>query len=257
MNNSLRILGCYSGSGGYRRYPSSQLLILNNKNYLVDCGEGTQFLLKKYETKLNSIDNIFISHLHGDHYFGLPGLISHYNLKGRTKDLSIYGPIGLKKIISLIMKSSNSWTSYKLNIIELEPKDLTFIDNDKISVSSIKLSHRIPCTGFVFKLKKNNSNISYAYCSDTAYEPSISEKLKNINILYHESTFLEKHVHLAKKTKHSTALQASKIAKAANVNKLILGHFSARYKDLNEFKIEARSNFKNTFLAQEGELFTF
>ena len=154
MNNSLRILGCYSGSGGYRRYPSSQLLILNNKNYLIDCGEGTQFLLKKYETKLNSIDNVFISHLHGDHYFGLPGLISHYNLKGRTKDLSIYGPIGLKKIISLIMKSSNSWTSYKLNIIELEPKDLTFIDNDKISVSSIKLSHRIPCTGFVFKLKK-------------------------------------------------------------------------------------------------------
>ena len=97
-----------------------------------------QFLLKKYETKLNSIDNIFISHLHGDHYFGLPGLISHYNLKGRTKDLSIYGPIGLKKIISLIMKSSNSWTSYKLNIIELEPKDLTFIDNDKINKNGKK-----------------------------------------------------------------------------------------------------------------------
>ena len=173
MNNSLRILGCYSGSGGYRRYPSSQLLILNNKNYLVDCGEGTQFLLKKYKTKLNSIDNIFISHLHGDHYFGLPGLISHYNLKGRAKDLSIYGPIGLKKIILLIMKSSNSWTSYKLNIIELEPKDLTFIDNDKISVSSIKLSHRIPCTGFVFKLKKNNSNIK-------ALQKLIIEQVKTI-----------------------------------------------------------------------------
>ena len=127
MKNSLRILGCYSGSGGYGRFPSSQLLILNKKFYLIDCGEGTQFLLKKYNIRLNSIDNIFISHLHGDHYFGLPGLISYFNLKGRNKDLNIYGPKGLKKIISLIMKSGKSWTSYNLNFIKLESKNTVII----------------------------------------------------------------------------------------------------------------------------------
>ena len=257
MNNSLRILGCYSGSGGHNRYPSSQLLIMNNKSYLIDCGEGTQFLLKKYKCKLSAIDNIFISHLHGDHYFGLPGLVSHFNLKGRNKDLNIYGPVGLKKIISLIMKSSDSWTSYKLNIFELEPKNTLLLDNDELYVKTIKLSHRIPCTGFSFKSKKSNSNISYAYCSDTEYFPEISKYFENFNILYHESTFLEKHRDLAKKTKHSTALQASKIALSSNVNKLILGHFSARYKDLNQFKNEAESIFPNTFLAEEGKLYSF
>ena len=155
------------------------------------------------------------------------------------------------------MKSSDSWTSYKLNIFELEPKNTLLLDNDELYVKTIKLSHRIPCTGFSFKSKKSNSNISYAYCSDTEYFPEISKYLENFNILYHESTFLEKHRDLAKKTKHSTALQASKIALSSNVNKLILGHFSARYKDLNQFKNEAESIFPNTFLAEEGKLYSF
>ncbi len=257
MKNSVRILGCYTGGGGYGRFPSSQLLTLNNKFYLIDCGEGTQFLLKKYNIRLKSIDNIFISHLHGDHYFGLPGLISYLNLKGRNKDLNIYGPKGLKNIITLIMKSGKSWTSYNLNFIEIEPKNKTIIDNDNISVESIKLSHRIPTTGFIFKLKNNDSNISYAYCSDTQFSPEICNYIKNVNILYHESTFLEKHSDLALKTKHTTSLQAAKIAKESNPNKLILGHFSARYKDLNEFKLEAATLFPNVFIAKEGDIYSF
>ena len=256
MVNSLRILGCYSGSGGYNMYPSSQLLIINNKSYLIDCGEGTQFLLKKYKTKLSSIDNIFISHLHGDHYFGLPGLISYFNLKGRTKDLKIYAPKGLKKIITLMMKSGKSWTSYKLIFNELEHKSVQIIDNDEILVQTLKLNHRIPSTGFLFKSKKN-LDISYAYCSDTSYNPTITSLIEGVNILYHESTFLSKHQDLADKTKHSTALEAGEIALKARVSQLILGHFSSRYKNLDEFRIEASSLFSNTFIAKEGKIYTF
>ena len=256
MVNSLRILGCYSGTGGYGRYPSSQYLIINNKSYLIDCGEGTQFLLKKYKIKFSSIDNIFISHLHGDHYFGLPGLISYYNLKGRVKDLNIYGPKGLKKIITLMMKSGKSWTSYNLNFHELEYKNTEIINNDEILVKTLKLKHRIPCTGFLFQSKKI-SDISYAYCSDTAYNEELSLLVKDVNILYHESTFLSLHKDLAVKTKHSTAIEAGKIASKANVSKLILGHFSSRYHDLNEFKKESSSVFKNTFIAEEGKIYSF
>ena len=257
MNNSLRTLGCYSGSGGHGRFPSSQLLTLNKKLYLIDCGEGTQFLLKKYKIRLNSIDNIFISHLHGDHYFGLPGLISYFNLKGREKDLNIYGPKGLKDIINLIMKSGKSWTRYKLNFFELKHENKVILNNETLSVESFKLSHRIPTTGFVFKLKNDTSNLSFAYCSDTKFFPEILDFIKNVNLIYHESTFLEKHIHLAIKTKHSTALQAATIAKKANANKLILGHFSARYNDLNLFKLEAVDIFQNVYLAKEGELYSF
>ena len=222
MVNSLRILGCYSGTGGYGRYPSSQYLIINNKSYLIDCGEGTQFLLKKYKIKFSSIDNIFISHLHGDHYFGLPGLISYYNL----------------------------------NFHELECKNTEIINNDEILVKTLKLKHRIPCTGFLFQSKKI-SDISYAYCSDTAYNEELSLLVKDVNILYHESTFLSLHKDLAVKTKHSTAIEAGKIASKANVSKLILGHFSSRYNDLNEFKKESSSVFKNTFIAEEGKIYSF
>ena len=256
MTNFVRTLGCFSGSGGFERYPSSQLLTINNKLYLIDCGEGTQFLLRKYKIKLSLIDNIFISHLHGDHYFGLPGLISYFNLKGRTKDLNIYCPKVLKKIITMMMKSGKSWTSYKLNFYELGHKSSHIIDNEEILVKTLKLNHRIPCNGFLF-CSKENQKISYGYCSDTSYLPELCESLKDVNILYHESTFLSQHDYLAKKTKHSTATEAAKIAQTSNANKLILGHFSARYKDLNKFKNEAISIFSNTFIAKEGQVYSF
>ena len=177
--------------------------------------------------------------------------------KGRNKDLNIYGPKGLKKIITLIMKSGKSWTSYNLNFIEIESKNKVIIDNEEISVESLKLYHRIPTTGFIFKLKNNDLNISYAYCSDTQFFPEICDLIRNVSILYHESTFLEKHSDLALKTKHTTSLQAAKIAKKSNANKLILGHFSARYKDLNEFKLEAATLFPNVFIAKEGDVYSF
>ena len=154
------------------------------------------------------------------------------------------------------MKSGKSWTSYNLIFNELDHKSLQIINNDEISVHTLKLNHRIPSTGFLFKSKKNQ-DISYAYCSDTSYNPQITSLIEGVNILYHESTFLSKHQDLANKTKHSTALEAGKIAVKARVNKLILGHFSSRYKNLDEFRIEATSLFSNTFIAKEGKIYTF
>ncbi|SUZ94295.1 uncharacterized protein METZ01_LOCUS47149 [marine metagenome] len=270
---------------------------------MIDCGEGTQIQLRKSGIKFNSIENIFISHLHGDHFFGLPGLISTFRLLGRTKPLNIYGPKGIKQAITLLLKLGDSWTNYELRFNELEEsKSIKLLENNKFSVHTIPLNHRIYTNGFLFNEKKNErkllidialkfkidktqfngikmgkngilpngdiiensiltepkpNDISYAYCSDTCYYPKIIDLINECDILYHESTFLDKHIELAIKTKHSTAKQAAEIARLAKVKKLILGHFSSRYKNLNDFKIEAQNIFSNVELAGDGKQFSF
>jgi len=243
---------------------------------------------------------VFISHLHGDHFFGLIGLISTFNLLNRDKELHVYGPTGLKEIILLQLKLSKSWLDFPLHFHELNSAESELIlDNDKVEVHTIPLKHRIYTNGFLFKEKKQERKlnmsvisklpeieicdyqnlksgkdfksedgsiiqnkeltldppkpISYAYCSDTAYSESILTLIENVDLLYHESTFLEEHSELAKKTKHSTALEAGKIALKAKVNKLLLGHYSSRYKNLNLFLEEANQVFSNSELAETGK----
>ena len=297
----LKILGCYSASPRKNSFPSSQILNINGNNLLIDCGEGTQIQIRRYGVKFSSIENIFISHLHGDHFFGLPGLISTFRLMGRTKRLNIFGPIGIKDVMNLILKLGNSWIDFEINYIELKEKTtVKILENDLFSVSTIPLKHRIYTNGFLFtekiqrkklkldKIKKlnideslytnivmgkdvildngtiiNNKEIThtkekdilYSYCSDTAYSDEVTDLIKDSNVLYHESTFLEKHINLAKKTKHSTAMQAAMVAKKANCKQLILGHFSSRYKNLQDFEIEAKRIFKNVVLAEDGKEF--
>ncbi|MAU63971.1 MAG: ribonuclease Z [Flavobacteriaceae bacterium] len=299
----LTILGCYSASPSKNSFPSAQLLEIAGKNFLIDCGEGTQIQLKRYGVKLNLIEHIFISHLHGDHFFGLPGLISTFRLLGRTKPLNIYGPKGIKEAIILILKLGDSWTNYELKFNELdEKKSIKLLENNKLSVYTIPLNHRIYTNGFLFREKKNErkllvdvalklkidkiqfngikmgkdgvlsngniienskltepkpNDIIYAYCSDTSYYPKIIDFIKECDILYHESTFLDKHIELANTTKHSTAKQAAEIARLANVKKLILGHFSSRYNNLNDFKSQAQEIFNNVELASDGKVFNF
>ncbi len=297
----LNILGCYSATPRTFTNPTSQVLEINNHLFLIDCGEGTQVQLRRHKIKFNRIKHIFISHLHGDHFFGLVGLISTFRLLGRDTDLHIYAPKGLKEIITLQMKVSNSWTNYKLYFHELTNKasELVFED-DKVTVHTIPLDHRVYTNGFLFKEKEGerkldmnavlNQNIdvsyyrklkqgfdvineagdlvknetvtlppkptkSYAFCSDTAYNEAIVPIIKNVDVLYHESTFLEQHQKLAKPTKHSTAKQAASIAKQANVGQLILGHYSTRYDDLNVFKTEAQTIFENVKLGDDGKVF--
>lgn len=297
----LHILGCYSATPRTQTNPTSQVLEIKNHIFLIDCGEGTQVQLRKQKIKFSRIKHIFISHLHGDHFFGLPGLISTFRLLGRTKELHIYGPKGIKEAITLLMKLGDSWTNYPLVFHELESKKSEVLfEDDIVTVCTIPLDHRIYTNGFLFEEKASPRNLNnaavgkynidrsefnnikngrdvllengqmipnaeltfdppktkaYAYCSDTAYDEKIVPLVKKVDLLYHESTFLDADSHLGRRTKHSTATQAATIARLANVDRLILGHYSTRYKSIELFKNEASKVFSNVELAEDGKTF--
>ncbi len=299
----LSILGCYSATPRIIAHTTSQVLETRGHLFLIDCGEGTQVELRRHKIKFNQIKHIFISHLHGDHYFGLVGLISTFRLLTRETDLHIYGPKGLKELITLQMKLANSWTNFKLIFHELSSKSSELIyEDEKIAVHTIPLDHRVYTNGFLFKEKQfdrkldidkakarnidkayfrklkqgddvvneqgtiiSNSEVtfeghqpkSYAFCSDTAYKEDIIPIIKDVDVLYHESTFMDAHEHLCAKTKHSTAKQAASIALKANASQLILGHYSTRYGNLEGFKAEAETVFKAVLLAEDGKVFNF
>lgn len=297
----LTILGCYSATPRTITNPTSQLLEIRNHMFLIDCGEGTQVQLRKHKIKFSRIKHIFISHLHGDHFFGLPGLISTFRLLGRESELHIYGPKGIKEAITLFLKLGDSWTNYPLLFHELESKESELIfEDDNVLVRTIPLNHRIYTNGFLFEEKlaprvlnveavakfgidksefrnikngkdgtskegKSIPNVlltsappkpkRYAFCSDTAYKEDIIPLIKGVDLLYHESTFLETEQGLCGKTKHSTATEAATIAKKAKVKQLLLGHYSTRYKSLELFKEEAQPIFANVELAEDGKIF--
>lgn len=299
----LTILGCHSATPKIDAHTSSQLLDVNGNLFLIDCGENTQIQLRKFGVKFSRIKNIFISHLHGDHFYGLVGLISTFRLLGRESELNIYGPKGIKEIITLQLNYAKSWTNYNLIFHELtSSKSEVVFENNKLVISTIPLNHRVYTNGFLFKekigLRKINLNApnlafvdrsfyqnlklgkdyvdedgnvisnseltlspnpakSYAYCSDTQYDESIIPIIHGVDLLYHESTFLEEHSEIAFRTKHSTAKQAAKIAKLSNSKKLILGHFSTRYHDFSKFIDETKKDFQNVELAYDGKIIEF
>lgn len=294
----LTILGCHSATPHANKAPTAQVLTTKKHHFLIDCGEGTQVLLRKQKIKFTHLNHIFISHLHGDHFYGLPGLISTFRLLGRAAPLHIYGPKGIKEAITLLLKLANSWTNYPLYFHELSDKSpACLFSQDGLTVDTIPLKHRVYTNGFLFRESSLNRKInvaavkqhrvdksqirnlqegkdvvddngkivanktltfdpdppkSYAFCSDTAYYPAIVDQIKNADVLYHEATFLKDHQKLAEKTFHSTAQQAAQIAKDAQVKRLILGHYSSRYKDLLQFQSEAHEIFPHVELARDG-----
>lgn len=297
----LTILGCHSATPRWDAHPTAQVLDVRGHLFLIDCGEGTQVQLRRYKVKFARIKHIFISHLHGDHFFGLVGLISTFRLLGREADMHVYGPKGIKEAITLQLKLGKSWTNYNLYFHELENEASELIfEDDKVSVHTIPLQHRVYTNGFLFreKPKERKLNVaaarkanidqsyfqkikqgdavrnehgelipneqvtfppeapkSYAYCSDTAYAPDIVPLIKDVTTLYHEATFLEQHADLAEKTKHSTSKEAAAIAKKAAVGTLILGHYSGRYNQTEDFRTEARMLFETVELAEDGKIF--
>lgn len=297
----LTILGCYAATPRTLTNPTSQVLEIKNRLFLIDCGEGTQVQLRKNKIKFSKISQIFISHLHGDHFFGLIGLISTFSLLNRNNDLHIYGPKGIKEIIKLQLRLSNSWPNFELHFHELTNIESEIIyEDDKVLVKTIPLKHRIYTNGFLFQEKlderklnieavkdyqiekcyfqniKNGKDIllddgklilneeltfdppkpkSYAFCSDSSYYEAIIPLIQNVDVLYHESTFLQSEEVLAAKTMHATAIEAATIAKKAQVNKLILGHYSTRYDTIDLFKKEAETIFSNVLLADDGKTF--
>jgi ribonuclease Z len=271
--------------------------------FLIDCGEGTQVQLRKNKLKFSKINHIFISHLHGDHFYGLVGLISTFMLLNRKTDLHVYGPKGIKEIILLQLRYSNSFTGYNLYFHELESKESEVVfEDEKVIVKTIPLKHRIYTNGYLFQEKpkerklnveavenynidtvyyrkiKYGGNItldngtvipnaeltfdpeptkSYAFCSDTMYDETIIPLIKEVDVLYHETTFLESEADKAEKTMHSTAKEAARIAKLANVKQLLLGHYSTRYSSIELFKEEAETIFPNVLLGDDGKVFDF
>ncbi|MBT5395143.1 MAG: ribonuclease Z [Flavobacteriaceae bacterium] len=297
------ILGCYAATPRTLTHPTSQVLEIKNHLFLIDCGEGTQVQLRKQKVRFSKINHIFISHLHGDHFFGLPGLVATFRLLGRVNPLHIYGPKGIKEAVTLLLKLGDSWTNYPLHFHELSSQAPEVVFEDKkVTVTTIPLDHRVYTNGFLFREKVGSRKLeaqaveahgidscyfqnikdgkdapnkageiipnaqlssdpkptkSYAFCSDTAYFPKIIAQIKEVTVLYHESTFLESESDLATKTKHSTASQAAKIAAAAGVKSLILGHYSTRYDGLQPFKEEAEVYFRPVLLADDGREFEF
>jgi ribonuclease Z len=222
---------------------------------LLDCGEGTQIRLKMFKIKINSIDQVFISHIHGDHFFGLVGLISTFHLLNRSKPLTVYGPKELEHIVRYQLEVSQTVLCYELNFVATNHEKLeTIFENDKNSVVSFPIEHSVPTTGFLYKEKTKKPN-SYAYCSDTIYKPDISETIKDVDVLYHEATFLSDLQQAAIDKLHATAREAAMIAKDANAKKLIIGHFSKRYSNKDLFTSEAREVFPETIAAEDGMTF--
>jgi ribonuclease Z len=280
------------------RHPSAQVVNIHEHHYLIDCGEGTQMQMTRYGIKRNKINQIFISHLHGDHVYGLVGLLTSYNLMGRKEKLEIFSPPGLETVMHATLEMSTTEINYPLVFHELDYKNQRKIfETDFLKVYSFPLIHRIPTCGFFFQEKPFPLNIrpekigayqipfsvipdikggedfltkdgtivpnkeltypptpprSYAYCSDTIYTKSILPYIKGVDLLYHEATFLHDLVDHTDLTKHSTARQAAMIAQEANVDRLMLGHFSSRYPDLQPLLQEAKEVFPDSLLAIEG-----
>jgi len=299
---AVTILGNNSAVPAFDRHPTSQVVTLDGTNYLVDCGEGTQIQLINYKIRRSKISHIFISHLHGDHYLGLMGLIFTLHLNKRKNDLHVYSHKGLDEIITLQLQYSKSALNYKIVFHQLTPGKKEIIFEDKfVTVETIPLLHKLDCSGFLIREKRKLRRIdkellpdnlsilqlnklkagedilddegnmlyknealtlsprksrSYAYCSDTQYYETIIEQVKAVDVLYHEATFMEADVDKAAETKHSTVKQAATIALKAGPVRLLIGHFSARYKDLLPVIDEAKRVFPNTYLALEGETFT-
>lgn len=301
MRFDVTILGSSSATPIYNRNPSSQLLNINDRYFLIDCGEGTQIQLLRNGIKAQRIEHIFISHLHGDHYLGLIGLLSSLHLNGRSKPMNLYGPPELKEILDIQFEYSQTQLRYPLIF---KPTQVNhperILENNDVIVETFVLDHRIPCTGFKFSQKKRSRKIikevfdelkipidlipdlkkgasytdkrgkvytaneltveapkprTYAYCSDTICSWKYIDFIKGADTLYHEATFMHDMLDRATETFHTTSLQAGQIAVKAEVKQLLLGHFSARYRELAPLLEECKTVFENTKLATEGQTF--
>lgn len=299
MRFEVLILGTGAALPARGRYPSAQLVNVQERLYLVDCGEGTQERLRQSGVNMNRIAAVFISHMHGDHYLGLMGLLSSMHLQGRTVPIAVYGPAVLREVIDIQLRASQTYLRYPLHFHALPAGSGSLVmDDDRATVTALALKHRVPTTGFRFtehplprNIRKDKVELiphyartavkegedlvlpdgsvipnaeltfdpprprSYAYCSDTAFEPALIEHLRGVDLLYHESTFDESLAARAKETLHSTARQAATIARDAGVGELLLGHFSSRYKSEHVLLDEALTVFPRVRLAQEGTTF--
>ncbi|MDR1553887.1 MAG: ribonuclease Z [Prevotellaceae bacterium] len=301
MKFKVTILGSSSALPTTNRFQTAHAINIHERLFLIDCGEGTQIQMMRNNINFARLNHIFITHLHGDHIFGLYGLLSTLSLYNRTRELNIYGFSMLEYILNDFLKYFGSEFKYEIIFHAVNVRQQKLIYEDKnISIETIPLKHRVPCCGYLFREKVPELNIrkemigrykltlaeitkikkgydlmcedgsiisnekltykpytprSYAFCSDTEYSKKVADIVKDVDLLYHEATFTQNFMKMAKQTGHSTTIQAAEIAKQAKVKKLIIGHFSSRYKDLNPLLHEARSVFPETYIAKENDVF--
>lgn len=301
MNFSVTILGSNSATPMPGRHPTAQLINHQHRLFLADCGEGTQMQLRKYNIRFGKINHILISHLHGDHFYGLIGLVMTYHLFGREQPLHIYGPEGIEAIIDIQLQASQTKLVYPIHfhVVNTESVNLVYED-ELLEITTIPMIHRIPTCGYLFREKPRDRKMkpgivgklqipvekiplikkgqdytdesgkffsnhqlttdplpsrSFAFCSDTIFQESLDELVKDVDLLYHEASFLHDRLEMARDKYHSTTIQAASLALKSNVKTLVIGHYSARYDDLQPLLNEARSIFKETYLALEGAVF--
>ncbi|MCX6251199.1 MAG: ribonuclease Z [Bacteroidetes bacterium] len=301
MTFSVTILGSGSAIPTLKRNPSAHLLNVNERLLLIDCAEGTQIQIRKYRIHFQRITHILISHLHGDHYYGLMGLLTSFHLLGRKDELHLYGPPLLQEIIDTQLQASGTTLIYPLHFHSLTSENYELLfENEKVTVHAFPVIHSVPTFGFLFREKRQQRKIrkevlenvkipfsimpklkrgedytdpsgkvyrnaelttdpptprSYAYCTDTLYDEKIIPYIHGCDLLYHEATFMQDKLQDAKDKMHSTAMEAATIAKKAQVRKLIIGHFSARYEDMEPMLLEARSVFPETYVVEDGDSF--
>lgn len=294
----MTILGCGAALPLPGRNPSAQVVNIHEKQFLLDCGEGTQLALRHARVRMMRIDHIAISHLHGDHYLGLPGLVSTFNLLGRKRALHVYGPPGLKQVLDLHQEVGEGNLDFPLHFhpTQVEGPEVLFEDKT-VTLESFPVRHRIPTTGFILREKAKEPGVkrevvrsrqlipseilalkrgedvvreggeviahaqachpvppprSYAYAADTKYWTAVAERVKGVDLLYHEATFDDQMKARAEKTFHSTATQAAKIARDAGVGALVIGHISARYDTPDIHLEQAKATFPNVTAARDG-----
>ncbi len=292
------ILGCGSALPTLKHNASSQIVEIRGKMFMMDCAEGTQMQLRRSKINFQRLQAVFISHMHGDHCFGLIGMISTFGLMGRTAPLHVYGPKELGPVLDMLLHTFCNDYSFEVCFHPVDTtKNKVVYEDRSVTIESVPLQHRIPCCGYIFREKptlphirrdmidfygipysqinniKNgagwttedcdeipNSRLvtpadaprSYAYCSDTKYIPDLWKVVKDVTVLYHESTYASDYEDRARMYYHSTAEQAATVARDAHVGKLLLGHYSARYNDETKLLKEAKAIFPNTFLTNEG-----
>lgn len=298
---TVTVLGSSASIPAYGRFPSSQVVNHNEVLYLLDCGEGTQIRLQQLGFRRSRINHIFISHLHGDHFFGLIGLLTTMNLLGRDKPVHLYSPAAIQDVLKVQLQAAGSELHFEVVVHPLDGIQRQMIhENEVLMVEALALSHRVPCWGFAFREKKLSRRFlvdkaqqydipfnmiprlkagedyvtpagkvirsedvtaappvprSYAYITDTAYDDRLAEHLSGVDLLYHEATFNEENRKRATETFHSTARDAATAAMKAAARQLLIGHYSAKFKDLEPLLAEARAVFPNTVLALEGQVY--
>lgn len=293
----VNILGCGSAIPTARHNPSSQIIDIRDNLFMIDCGEGAQLSMRKMRLKYARLNHIFISHLHGDHCFGLIGLLSSMALQEKTGSVTIHIFEEGADLFDQQLKFFCRDIPFEIKFNILKPEQATIFESSAITIETIPLFHRVPCVGFLFKekpklrhlngemvkfynvpvkdlhsIKEGNDFItaegvvvpnarlttdaspavSYAYCSDTAFNPKVAEMIKGVHTIYHEATYTNEFAHLARPRGHSTSSEAARIAEMAGAKQLVLGHFSKRYRDESPLLSEAKEIFPNTILANDG-----